>query len=164
MILALSIVPVSVVIYFGVTLILIASEAPPAQPENRGGSVGFSEVIDADYSAMPDPLACATRNGTRLPYRLYEGGEERLIVLVHGSAWHGMQFHPMATCAGSERDGNRCRARPSRSREHTGAARRHRLHRCHHRPGRDRTHPNLDRRLRPPRLDAEELRLRRVIL
>ncbi len=62
-----------------------------------GGSIGFSEAIKADYSTIPDTITYTARDGSNLPYRRYDGGSDRLIVLAHGSGWHGMQFHPMAS-------------------------------------------------------------------
>lgn len=87
---------ISVVIYCSIALVLIASSTPEERPSADGGGVGFAEAIRADYSTMPATTTYTARDGSALPYRLYEGGTDRLIVLVHGSGWHGMQFHGMA--------------------------------------------------------------------
>lgn len=89
-------VGITVVVYFGIALVLTFSERPPERPQASDSSVGFAEAIDADYTTMPAQRVFTARDGSALPYRLYEGGTERMIVLVHGSGWHGMQFHPMA--------------------------------------------------------------------
>lgn len=54
---------------------------------------------------MPEPTSFTARDGSELPYRLYAGGPERLIVLVHGSGWHGMQFHTMASALAAQQIG-----------------------------------------------------------
>ncbi|MFV0413674.1 MAG: alpha/beta hydrolase [Oscillospiraceae bacterium] len=89
-------VAITVVIYFGIAFTLIFTDAPAEQPTVSGG-IAMAEAMEADYSTLPDTIAYTARDGSSLPYRLYEGGTERLIVLVHGSGWHGMQFHPMAS-------------------------------------------------------------------
>ena len=88
---------ITVVIYFGIALMLVFTDAPVERPAASSGSVGFSEAIEADYSTLPNTISYTARDGSNLPYRLYDGGSDRLIVLVHGSGWHGMQFHPMAS-------------------------------------------------------------------
>ncbi len=90
-------IAISVVIYLGISLVLIFTDAPVERPAASDGSVGFSEAIEADYSTMPDTITYTARDDSNLPYRRYDGGTDRLIVLVHGSGWHGMQFHPMAS-------------------------------------------------------------------
>ena len=90
---------VSVLVYLGIALGLVVSEAPTA-PSPRPGGEGFSfdEAIKAGSTGLPATRTYVARDGARLPYRLYEPGSpsRRLLVLVHGSGWHGMQFHRMA--------------------------------------------------------------------
>ena len=78
---------------------LVAFSRPGAAEVATDGGVDFGFAMTASYNDLPDPLTYVTRNGTKLAYRRYDhaqDGARRLIVLVHGSAWHGMQFHPMA--------------------------------------------------------------------
>lgn len=90
-------IAITVVIYLGIALTLVFTDAPAERPVASGGGVGFAEAIEADYGTLPDTITYAARDGSLLPYRRYDGGSNRLIVLVHGSGWHGMQFHPMAS-------------------------------------------------------------------
>lgn len=85
-------------IYVFVALILIATDRPVARAsEDR--AIDFAPAIAADYSDLPDLIALPVRDGTRLSYRRYGDPAlaERIIILVHGSGWHGMQFHAMAS-------------------------------------------------------------------
>lgn len=87
------------VIYLLIASALVASQSPVAvHPPERGG-LSFAEAIEADISTLPGPLVYSARDGSTLNYRRYEPSEDggRFLVLVHGSGWHGMQFHPMAS-------------------------------------------------------------------
>lgn len=87
---------ITVVVYFGIALTLVFSDAPAQQRPAAGSGINFNGAMNADYASLPETLHYEARDGSSLPYRMYEGGTERLIVLAHGSGWHGMQFHPMA--------------------------------------------------------------------
>jgi len=94
---------VAVVAYFGAALGLIASDRPDASPAKAGAGFDFGGARAANYKDLPARKTFTARDGTRLGYRIYESARPgdraspmRLIILVHGSAWHGMQFHPMA--------------------------------------------------------------------
>ena len=97
---------VCVAAYFAVALGLIASDRPDASPAKAGEGFDFGGVTAATYDDLPARKSFTARDGTRLGYRIYErarpgesatrASPNRLIILVHGSAWHGMQFHPMA--------------------------------------------------------------------
>ncbi|MFC3642975.1 alpha/beta hydrolase [Aquibium oceanicum] len=93
------IVATGVVVYFAIALILIASSTPPSGPLEDGGKQGLDFTgTRGDYSDLPEQITFTARDGTALPYRRYEGtaANGRFVVLVHGSGWHGMQFHAMA--------------------------------------------------------------------
>lgn len=72
----------------------------PAPLASESGPIDFSIAIAAVYDDLPASQILAMRDGERLTYRTYvpkgDAGR-RLILLVHGSAWHGMQFHSMAS-------------------------------------------------------------------
>jgi alpha-beta hydrolase superfamily lysophospholipase len=92
---------VCVVAYFAVALGLIVSDRPNPMPAKAGAGFDFGGARAADYRDLPARMFFTARDGTRLGYRLYqsakpEAARNRIIILVHGSAWHGMQFHPMA--------------------------------------------------------------------
>lgn len=91
----------TLVVYPLLALALIWSQSLEGNTEETAATertIDFGEAIGADYAGYPDPLEFAARDGARLPFRLYPAvaGSEQIIVLVHGSGWHGMQFHAMA--------------------------------------------------------------------
>jgi len=89
---------ISVVIFFVIAIGLVYSDQPaPATPE-PGKGMAFESALAIDYSDLPESQTYKARDGAALLFRRYDGsdGPERFIILVHGSAWHGMQFHAMA--------------------------------------------------------------------
>ena len=79
---------------------LVAFSRPPEQPQPAAGeSLDFSAAISQDLAGLPEPTSWTARDGTALVYRRYdpEATVGRVVVLVHGSGWHGMQFHAMAS-------------------------------------------------------------------
>lgn len=89
--LSLAMIPVG---YLVIALGMILSQWPSKLPSNLQ-SLDFSRVLNSD--TPPTPKTREMRDGYQLPVRFY-GSEkqENLIVLVHGSGWHGMQFHQLA--------------------------------------------------------------------
>lgn len=88
---------VSGCIYLLVATVLALTDSPSIPDAGREG-IAFTSAIDADYSDLPQSLSFVARDGASLSYRLYGeiASARRLFVLVHGSGWHGMQFHAMA--------------------------------------------------------------------
>ncbi len=78
---------------------LIALDSPAEGNAASGSPLDFAEAIAGSYDNLPELEPYPTRSGAALRFRRYDGGgssDERLIVLAHGSGWHGMQFHAMA--------------------------------------------------------------------
>jgi len=88
----------AIAIYLGIALALIASQRPPAGPPAIGEGLEFSSALDVDAVDLRPLQAFPARDGTALFYRRYDSASPspRIVILVHGSAWHGMQFHQMA--------------------------------------------------------------------
>lgn len=88
---------ISAGIYVLVATVLALTNKPEVPSASTGG-IAFASAIDADYADLPQQLGFAARDGARLSYRAYGdiASARRLVVLVHGSGWHGMQFHAMA--------------------------------------------------------------------
>ncbi len=85
--------------YLFVALALTASQRPPDPgPSQEEASLDFTSAMTADYADLPEPTPFHARDGARLAYRLYGDpqGADRILILLHGSGWHGMQFHAMA--------------------------------------------------------------------
>ncbi len=87
---------VFIAIYFVIASQSLSSIAV-SQTEEKG--IDFGQAVDADYSGMPDLTKYMARDGAKLGYRFYASAAstDRVIILVHGSSWHGMQFHKMAS-------------------------------------------------------------------
>lgn len=79
---------------------MIAFSSPPEAGPADDGAIDFGAAVTGSYDDLPKSEAYEARDGTMLPFRRYEPAApagNRLIILVHGSAWHGMQFHAMAS-------------------------------------------------------------------
>ena len=48
---------------------------------------------------MPELQPYIARDGATLEYRLYESSSatDKVLILLHGSGWHSMQFYPLAS-------------------------------------------------------------------
>lgn len=97
---ALSIAAVPVV-YILIALGLIVSNQPVAD-ELVGGKnadgLDFSGTRDQDLSQLAKLQSLDVAGTSPVNYRFYpnQGASKRLIVLIHGSGWHSMQFAGMA--------------------------------------------------------------------
>lgn len=88
---------ISLVIYLAIALVLILSQWPKS-PVATDKGLDFSREIKA---AGPPPAGLShvpMRDGLKLPVRLYPSvaAAAPLVVLVHGSGWHGLQFDTLA--------------------------------------------------------------------
>ena len=85
----------SVVITLVIATILVFTQSPK-EMEGEGG-LDFARLLERDVST-PAPLqSVPMRDGYDLKVRTYGGADSvPLLVLVHGSAWHGLQFDSLA--------------------------------------------------------------------
>jgi pimeloyl-ACP methyl ester carboxylesterase len=51
---------------------------------------------DVDFSDLPAVQTYTARDGAELGYRVYRGGADQVVVLIHGSSDNGAGMHPMA--------------------------------------------------------------------
>ena len=98
---------ISVAIYFVITAVLITTDRPTSIV-NAEEPIAFEALIGADYDEMPDRQLYTARDGVELSYRLYERvhfpanaafpgkSQTPILILLHGSGWHSMQFVPLA--------------------------------------------------------------------
>jgi hypothetical protein len=88
---------ISVAIYLAIMAVLISANRPTAIV-NAEEPMTFEALAIVDYESMPDLQLYTTRDGSKLPYRFYESAAEtkNVLILLHGSGWHSMQFHPLA--------------------------------------------------------------------
>lgn len=93
----------SAAIYVLIALALVVSQSPgTAAVDDTAGDqapIAFAEAINADYSGLPEPVKYKARDGNDLVYRRYDSATptDRILILVHGSAWNSMQWHPLAS-------------------------------------------------------------------
>jgi non-heme chloroperoxidase len=92
----LNAVAISLVVYFAIAFGLVFSQSP-AQLSGEGG-LDFGAVSDAS-DGEPAPLEpYTTRDGSTLMARHYPSKRKDapMVVLLHGSGWHGLQFDALA--------------------------------------------------------------------
>ena len=92
----LSFILTSFVITGCIALGLIASDRPKPLEPTQG--LDFTTAMGQDLSQVIDTTPVLMRDGSEMAVRLYGAAraDQPLIVLVHGSGWHGMQFDGLA--------------------------------------------------------------------
>ena len=87
----------SIAVYLIIATTLILTENPRA-PANETGGLDFARITAADMTDMPKPVSISMRDGFSLQTRRYGNAAAagRIVILLHGSGWHGMQFHKLA--------------------------------------------------------------------
>ncbi|WP_211250491.1 alpha/beta hydrolase [Sulfitobacter donghicola] len=86
---------ISVAITLVVAVILVFTQGP--KPMDGEGGLDFTNQLNSNVQE-PAPLqALPMRDGYPLQVRTYGGADDvPLLVLVHGSGWHGLQFDMLA--------------------------------------------------------------------
>src|SRR5580704_15709912 len=82
-----------IVVVFGVFGAVLTFDAPVQPPPLASVSEPFANV---DFSDLPAVQTYPVRDGTKLGYRVYEGGGTQAVVLIHGSSDDGAGLHPLA--------------------------------------------------------------------
>jgi non-heme chloroperoxidase len=72
---------------------VLAFDAPVQPPPLASVSEPFAKV---DFSDLPAIRTYPARDGTKLGYRVYDGGGTQAVVLIHGSSDDGAGLHPLA--------------------------------------------------------------------
>lgn len=87
------------IIYLSIALLLVAFRFPSESAFETRESLNFDSLLALDYSAIPELQSYTARDGSELQYRHYESSSETntVVILIHGSGWHSMQFLPMAS-------------------------------------------------------------------
>lgn len=97
---------ISLAIYLMGTAVLILTDRPTTIV-NAQEPIEFEALTNITYDDMPELQPYTARDGAELGYRLYESsthfpgnaefpGKSPLLILLHGSGWHSMQFYPLA--------------------------------------------------------------------
>jgi alpha-beta hydrolase superfamily lysophospholipase len=96
-------IKIALSIVLGVMITLIVAVGlvvtDPAKPVAEAKVLDFDEYLSSDTGmpVIPPLLSTAMRDGYGLKYRRFDGPEGApLLVLLHGSGWHGLQFIGMA--------------------------------------------------------------------
>ncbi len=86
----------SVLITFAIAIGLILSQRPSDLPPGEG--LDFTGTLDSEAATPQPQTSVKMRDGFEAQVRRYETQalDAPLIVLVHGSGWHGLQFDPLA--------------------------------------------------------------------
>jgi alpha-beta hydrolase superfamily lysophospholipase len=82
-----------IVFVLGVLGGVLVFDAPVKPLPLASISVPFADV---DFHDLPAVRTYAARDGTKLGYRVYEGGDAQAVVLIHGSSDEGSGMHPLA--------------------------------------------------------------------
>ena len=91
---------IPVAIYFSIATVLIMI-GKPKTPDSAQRGPAFDELF-IDYSRLPELKSYTARDGTRLGYRYYPADSEKIVILLHGAAWHSQYFVPLAQFISSE--------------------------------------------------------------
>lgn len=96
-----------VAIGFGIVLIPVIALAlvfsqqlkSPSFSSDLAGGLDFSEITAVATDDLPPLVPFVVRDGIALNNRRYESATKtnKHLILLHGSGWHGMQFHLLAT-------------------------------------------------------------------
>lgn len=90
----LSFVFISALVYFGISAVLILTGGPETpDPAQRG--LTFDELF-FDYKGLPELKTFTARDGARLGYRRYAAESDKILILLHGAAWHSRYFLNLA--------------------------------------------------------------------
>lgn len=89
---------ISLTIYLGIATGLILSDRPKPIADSANEPITFDALIAANYANIPVLQPYTARDGAALYYRTYESqaATNKVLILLHGSAWHSMQFHELA--------------------------------------------------------------------
>lgn len=82
-----------IVLVLGGLAAVLAFDAPVKPPPLASVSEPFAHV---DFSDLPVVRTYPARDGTKLGYRVYDGGGAQAVVLIHGSSDDGAGLHPLA--------------------------------------------------------------------
>jgi pimeloyl-ACP methyl ester carboxylesterase len=82
-----------IVVVLGALGAVLAFDAPVQPPPLDSIIKPFAQV---DFSDLPAVQTYSARDGATLGYRVYAGGGEQVVVLIHGSSDDGAGMHPLA--------------------------------------------------------------------
>lgn len=90
-----SFVAISALVTLGLALVLVASQKPVTLPDMQGG-LGFAALTAQGTAPAVPQITVPMRDGWVMPVRHIPATDKPLLVLIHGSGWHGQQFDRLA--------------------------------------------------------------------
>ena len=100
----LTMIVTSVLITLGVAVLLVVTDPIKKRPPIE--SLDFDAALGQDLSDLPETQPVTMRDGSTIAVRRYGAGgiDKPLLIMVHGSGWHGMQFHGLAKGLAAQAD------------------------------------------------------------
>jgi pimeloyl-ACP methyl ester carboxylesterase len=94
----ISMAVVSISIYFAIALVLIFSQSIKTLPKTLGEGLNFASASQGDNNIERPLEVFSLQNGDTLTYRYFPTTNEMapLLVLLHGSGWHGGGYQTLA--------------------------------------------------------------------
>ena len=91
---------IKIILYFSIAtvFILVGKRKKPTPSE---GGLAFNDLF-FDYSSLPELKSFTARDGGKLAYRHYPAQSDKVIILLHGAAWHSQYLLPLADYISSE--------------------------------------------------------------
>ena len=86
---------VSVLVFFGIALALVFSQRLDPN-RSRPPGLDFDGTLARGFENLQPLQPIRMRDGTDLPVRVYGDNPSSLVLLIHGSGWHGAQFDRLA--------------------------------------------------------------------
>lgn len=97
--LLLCLLPAAALVMLVVVLALVCHRVDPvAAPADL---FGFAKFAGAPPKAPPPVQRYPARDGEPLAFRFYDSAAARILILVHGSSYHGAPYHDLAAAVGA---------------------------------------------------------------
>ena len=91
---ALIIIVNFIIVYLTIAAVLVIS-GRPRQTKPTQSNLSFKQLI-FDYARLPQLQTFTARDGKQLAYRHYSAQTNKILILLHGAAWHSRYFLPLA--------------------------------------------------------------------
>lgn len=86
---------ISLLIYLIIAFTLIVIDTGKKESKTEQNNLTFDELL-IDYSEIPEYSTYTPRDNSELHYRYYASQASKVLILIHGSGWHGNYFLPLA--------------------------------------------------------------------
>ncbi|MBL1419328.1 MAG: alpha/beta fold hydrolase [Alphaproteobacteria bacterium] len=86
--------------YFAIAFSLVVFSSPEIIVPEPDKTLSFAQTTGINYSDLPESVLFKSRTGAELNYRDYQTSDQAkapILILIHASALHNIQFHLLAT-------------------------------------------------------------------